>query len=74
MLKSKFERGSSVYKCDGCGKMTRDTGRGESIGVCYKCWDEEGWIIEHENTGGGHDLLIGSGPRPEECPKCKGEI
>ena len=69
MLKSKFERGNSVYKCNSCGLMTRDTGRGESVGGCYKCWEEGGWINEHENTDGDHD---GLGPQPDDCPLCRG--
>ena len=43
---TKFQRGSAVYQCEYCGKMTRDTGRGESVGVCYKCWEEGGWMNE----------------------------
>ena len=68
MLKSKFQRGSSVYKCDYCGKMTRDTGRGEFDGVCARCYEEAGWENEHQNSP-DHD---GAGPQPDECPICRG--
>lgn len=42
----KFQRnlaGKSTYKCDVCGKNTRDTGRGElGSGLCAFCCEEAG--------------------------------
>jgi len=74
MLKSKFERGSSVYKCDYCGKRTRNTGRGEyqdwtGGGICGRCYEEAGFENDHQDYGADHD---GSGPQPDDCPLCRG--
>jgi rubrerythrin len=67
-LRARFERGSSTYRCDSCGKLTRDTGRGEFDGVCAKCYEEGGWENEHSNDGPDHN---GAGPSPDECPTCR---
>jgi hypothetical protein len=38
---SKFARGSSTYNCRYCGKLTRETGLGESdIRACAYCYEE----------------------------------
>jgi hypothetical protein len=38
-----FEKGSGAYVCRVCGKLTRETGYGESsIRLCLKCYDEAG--------------------------------
>lgn len=38
---NKFEKGSSTYICEDCGKRTRDTGIGEKeVGLCKKCYEE----------------------------------
>ena len=72
-LVSKFKKGSKVYKCESCGKMTRDTGRGEIEdrgfgGTCAKCYDEGGYENEHQDYGSDHN---GAGPMPDECPMCR---
>ena len=42
MLKPKFSQGKTTYKCGSCGKMTRDTGRGEAeVELCAKCYQEQ---------------------------------
>ena len=69
-LKKGFERGSSTWECDTCGKLTRDTGRGEFDGVCARCYDEGGFENEHQNYGPDHN---GNGPLPGECPLCRGK-
>lgn len=34
----KFQKGSGAYMCSDCGKLTRETGRGESqCGLCKTC-------------------------------------
>ena len=72
-LKSKFERGSSTYRCQCCGKLTRDTGQDEVEGICARCYDEGGWENEHTDTDGVHSLGGGlEGPAPEFCPTCRG--
>ena len=68
-LLSKFERGSSVYMCEICKNQTRDTGRGESPGVCARCYEEGGWQNEHFDFGPDHN---GDGPSPDDCPECRG--
>ena len=38
MATSKFQQGSGKYKCFLCGKLTRDTGRGEvGLEMCFRC-------------------------------------
>jgi len=35
----RFVRGSGTYKCGDCGKMTRETGEGESqCNMCRRCY------------------------------------
>ena len=64
---SRFERGSSTYRCESCGKLTRNTGDEGDFGrrSCRKCWDEAGFENEHQD--GGHD----PGSRPDCCPMCR---
>lgn len=43
---TKTTQGSGTYKCDCCGKLTRETGSEESsCHLCKKCFDE----INEEN-------------------------
>ena len=66
---SKFQRthGSqqgSVYKCQACGKMTRETGDGESgCSLCAKCYYESG--LENEHSDDGHEEYN------PDCPTCR---
>lgn len=40
---SRFHRGSGCYKCQECGKMTRDTGHDEAgCQLCRKCYELSG--------------------------------
>lgn len=41
---SKFKGGmrGAVYKCDCCGRQTRDTGIGEHVGICAFCYEAAG--------------------------------
>jgi hypothetical protein len=42
---NKFRQGSAVYKCQCCGKMTRDTGEGEkSCEMCAGCFEVSGYF------------------------------
>jgi hypothetical protein len=43
MKHNRFSKGSGVYKCVECGKLTRDTGEGASIGLCGKCYLKDEW-------------------------------
>lgn len=65
----RFEKGSGVYKCRGCGRKTRSTGRGdnENVQMCTTCYDEAGF--ENEHSDGGHQ----SGDYLEECPTCRND-
>lgn len=39
----RFNKGSAAYRCQNCGKLTRETGSGESDNrLCLKCYDEAG--------------------------------
>jgi hypothetical protein len=72
-LISGFRPGRSTYTCETCGKLTRETGMGESAGangyggVCAKCYDEGGWENEHYDDP-DHN---GVGPSPDNCPTCR---
>jgi hypothetical protein len=36
----KFIKGHKVYRCDECGKLTRETGEGESyVRLCLDCYN-----------------------------------
>ena len=63
---SKFQGGrkGAVYKCADCGKMTRETGDGESgCSLCAKCYYEGGLVNEHSDDG--HDVYN------PDCPTCQ---
>jgi hypothetical protein len=65
---SRFTKGSGKYKCECCGKETRETGDGESsVNLCAKCYYEAG--IENEHLDGEHKIK----PHPD-CPLCKKEM
>lgn len=45
--------GSGAYKCEGCGKTTRETGLGESgVQLCKACYAE----AQIENVGSDHGV------------------
>jgi hypothetical protein len=50
---SRFQRGSGCYICQGCGKRTRSTGRGdnEHVRMCEDCYDEAGLENMHSDEG-----------------------
>lgn len=38
-INSRFRSGSGVYRCNSCGRQTRETGEGESqSGLCVDCF------------------------------------
>jgi hypothetical protein len=41
---NKFVRGQSTYTCRCCGRLTRQTGRGDNdlVGLCAECYDLAG--------------------------------
>lgn len=64
-LVDKFRRGSATYKCENCGKQTRNTGRGEVDGFCWTCTNA--MMLENEHSDDGH-------PEPVDgCPTCEAE-
>ena len=49
-----FAKGSGAYTCVNCGKMTRETGEGESdLRLCLACFTQAG--IENEMSDRAHD-------------------
>lgn len=54
-MASRFQRGSGCYKCEACGRKTRNTGA-QSMGskTCEQCWDLAG--IENEISD-GHETV-----------------
>ena len=66
MANSKFQKGTGAYKCIECGKLTRETGEGESQAqLCLNCWEEGGLINEHSD---GYHIEYN-----ENCPDCREE-
>lgn len=56
-----------TYRCHACGKLTRETGEGESgLELCLTCFTEGG--LENEHSDGGHEDQFF-----EECPTCREE-
>lgn len=55
MRNDRFNRGSSTYLCDVCGRRTRYTGN-QSVGskLCADCWDLAG--LENEVSDGYRTL------------------
>lgn len=46
--------GKSTYKCESCGKLTRETGAGEEgCGLCAACFERAGWENHHNDNA--HD-------------------
>lgn len=66
---SHFQRGhygSGCYKCNSCGKLTRETGEGESsCKLCYTCYEESGYWNAHSD---GHHEEV----KDKNCPFCNG--
>ena len=50
---SHFARGSAVYGCRCCGRVTRSTGRGdnENVQLCAECFDLAGEENSLSDTG-----------------------
>jgi hypothetical protein len=55
---SRFKRGSGVYKCGCCLRMTRATGRNdnENNGLCAECYDYGGIDNEISDCGSTPEL------------------
>ena len=46
-INTKFKKNSGCYKCEECGKQTRETGLNESqVGLCRNCYE----VMEDENS------------------------
>jgi hypothetical protein len=61
---SKFQNRSAVYKCLECGKMTRETGDGESsVEMCATCYEICGTENMHSDEGHKCALI--------DCNECK---
>lgn len=53
---NRFRKGSSTYKCQCCGKLTRETGASESSArLCVVCYELAG--IDNFLTDNGGDLF-----------------
>jgi hypothetical protein len=52
MRTNKFTKGSGCYKCECCGRLTRDDGNGDSVHVrlCSECYEYAG--LENELADG----------------------
>lgn len=75
--RNRFQRGSGAYKCRVCGKMTRETGDGESfVMLCRACYWKSG--VENAITDGGYvctcenseDFTLDSDHEEVTCKKC----
>jgi hypothetical protein len=40
---SHFQRGTGVFKCEGCGRQTRTTHQPDNTRYCYECWELAGY-------------------------------
>lgn len=50
----RFARGSGTYKCGSCGKLTRETGEGESgCGLCLLCYERSSCENSLSDNGWG---------------------
>jgi hypothetical protein len=60
-----FRKGSGVYSCKCCGKLTRETGSCESnVHLCLACYDDAGWENQHSDEA--HDET----GKVAGCPYC----
>jgi len=69
MTRSRFDRRdpfhSATYRCVVCGKLTRETGDGEShVDLCRRCYREAG--VENFHSDDGHRAKSIHG-----CPQCE---
>jgi hypothetical protein len=63
---SRFQQGSTTYTCRSCGKLTRETGAGESdFELCLRCDDAA--LMENSHLDGSHEQT----PNPA-CAMCVG--
>lgn len=66
---NRFEKGSGVYTCRSCKKLTRSTGRGdnENISLCARCFDMGG---DENAVSDGHmtreDFITRWGQEPNQ--------
>lgn len=62
---NRFAKGSGVYACLDCGKLTRSTGRGDNdnVRLCAACYDKAGEMNAHAD---GHHVETPS----RDCPEC----
>jgi len=69
MKNARFQQGSGAYVCGSCGKLTRETGHGESqIELCAYCFIESGVENEHMDYGPDYEEH-----EKEHCPLCSPE-
>ena len=56
-VSNRFTRGTAAYKCKCCGRLTRDTGRGDNelIGYCAQCYDLGGEVNHISDCGTFYD-------------------
>lgn len=47
---SLMKRGSGIFKCECCGRQTRDTGA-QAVGsrLCPQCWELSGYYNEYQD-------------------------
>lgn len=65
---NRFAPGSGSYVCKCCGKLTRETGEGESdVELCRACYVEAGEENFHMDH---HDMSIDF----KACPLCHPEV
>lgn len=71
MRVSKFERGSATYKCNACGRLTRNTGDEGSARLCFECFELAG--IDNEISDHG-PLGPDSFSKPEYVVELLGKL
>ena len=72
MKNNRFIKGSGCYKCEECGKLTRNINPdATAIKLCAHCYELGGRINYHMDNG--HNSK-GYGDTSEGCPLCASEI
>lgn len=75
-MSNRFQKGSGVYKCLDCGRMTRDThGEGE-LQMCYECMkiaELDNALNDGEISETEYDMKVGKLIEQREAKRNGGE-
>ena len=58
MKNNRFAKGSGVYVCQFCGRLTRKTGDGANVGSCELCYEIAGYENQMSDSEVGSENYV----------------